>query len=216
MQKIFVDFSGTSHNYGIIIAYRFISQVAPKHTEVLNISYTGACARHAEVLTDAVLGGFLDRNVEDTINLINARYHAGLKVLKIKETISKESDVFNDLITIDLGEGADYQKVSATVFGKEDFRIVNIDGFSIEIDLSGEIIIYGNVDKPGMLASASSILADQQVNIAALSLGRDQKTAQAITALTVDKKMSDDEIDGIRKMQGINKLHYVSMTNNTV
>ncbi|MEX0929884.1 MAG: phosphoglycerate dehydrogenase [Balneolales bacterium] len=193
---------------------RFISQLAPEHTNDLSISYTGHCAKHADVLTDSVLRGFLDQNVEDTINLINARYHAGQRGLKISETISRESPTFSDMITIGLSEEADYRKVSATVFGKDDFRIVDIDGYSIEIDLSGEIIIYRNVDKPGMLASASSLLADNQINIAALSLGRDQKTARAITAITVDKQLSDGDVENLGKMPGIEKLHYITMANN--
>ncbi|MEX0686488.1 MAG: phosphoglycerate dehydrogenase [Balneolales bacterium] len=192
---------------------QFVSQAAPQHTDELAISYTGTCAKHADVLTDSVIRGFLDRNVEDTINLINARYHAELRGLKIKETSSKDTGTYSDLITIELADGADYKKISATVFGKDDFRIVNIDGFNIEIDLNGEIILYSNVDKPGMLASASSLLAKNEVNIAALSLGRNQKTAQAITAITVDKNLSDDDVDTIRKMEGIGKLHYISMTN---
>ncbi|MEX2403416.1 MAG: NAD(P)-dependent oxidoreductase, partial [Balneolales bacterium] len=192
---------------------RFISQLAPQHIDELEISYTGTCAKHADVLTDSVLRGFLDRNTDDTINLINARYHAGERGLKIKETISSESATFSDLITVELEDSADYKQVSATVFGKDDFRIVNIDGYTIEIDLAGEIMIYSNVDKPGMLASASSMLAKNQVNIASLSLGRNQKTAQAITAITVDKHMNDDDVNEIREMKGIDKLHYISLTN---
>ncbi|MEX0779747.1 MAG: phosphoglycerate dehydrogenase [Balneolales bacterium] len=192
---------------------RFISQLAPQHTNELEISYTGTCAKHADVLTDSVLRGFLDRNVEDTINLINARFHAKEHGLKIKETISDKTATFSDLITINLGDSADYKKVSATVFGSDDYRIVNIDGYSIEIDLTGEILIYRNVDKPGMLAAASSLLAKNQINIASLSLGRNQKNAQAITAITVDKILSDDDAKEIREMEGIEKLHYISMTN---
>ncbi|MEX0771953.1 MAG: phosphoglycerate dehydrogenase [Balneolales bacterium] len=192
---------------------RFISQLAPQHIDELEISYTGTCAKHADVLTDSVLRGFLDRNTDDTINLINARYHAGERGLKIKETISSESATFSDLITVELEDSADYKQVSATVFGKDDFRIVDIDGYNIEIDLTGEIMIYSNVDKPGMLASASSMLAKNQVNIASLSLGRNQKTAQAITAITVDKHLNEDDVMEIREMKGIDKLHYISLTN---
>lgn len=192
---------------------RFISQLAPQHTDELEISFSGTCAKHADVLTDSVLRGFLDRNVEDTINLINARYHAKERGLKIKETISTDTETFSDLITIELGDSADYKKISATVFGKEDYRIVNIDGYSIEIDLAGEIVLYSNVDKPGMLASASSLLANKQVNIASLSLGRDREKAQAITAITVDKQLTEDDVKGIREMEGIKKVHYVSLSN---
>ncbi|MDZ7717030.1 MAG: ACT domain-containing protein [Balneolaceae bacterium] len=68
-----------------------------------------------------------------------------------------------------------YKQISATVFGPEDYRIVAIDGYGIELKMKGDILMYQNMDKPGMLASVSGALAEQDINIASLSLGRTRK-----------------------------------------
>lgn len=190
---------------------RFLSQIAPKHINELSITYSGTCANHSQVMTDALLSGFMKDSVEDIVNLINARYHAETRGLKISETLSKETKTYSDLISVDLGPKASYRKLSATPFGDNDYRIVSIDGFSIEITLEGEIIVYRNIDKPGMLAATSGALAERGINIASLSLGREIKDAQAITAFTVDTKLDAKDIEHIENIEGVTVVKYASL-----
>ena len=190
---------------------RLLSQIAPQHIKKLSISYSGTCADHAQVLTDSLLSGYMKGSVDEVVNLINARFHAESRGLKITETQSREKQTYSDLITVDLGPDAEYRKLSATPFGHGDYRIVSIDGFSIEIHLEGEIIIYRNIDKPGMLAATSSALAKRDINIASLSLGRDLKNKQAITAFTVDTRLSQKDLDYIDQIDGVNVVKYASL-----
>lgn len=145
------------------------------------------------------------------MNLINARYHAESRGLKISETQSKEPRTFSDLITVDLGPNAEYRTLSATPFGPGEYRIVSIDDFSIEITLEGEIIIYRNIDKPGMLAATSGALAQRDINIASLSLGRKLKEAHAITAFTVDTEIEAKDLEYIEKIDGVHATKHVSL-----
>ena len=186
-------------------------QLAPEHASEFSFEYSGTCAKFADVLTDSILKGILSHHVSEAVNLINARHYAEERGLNIRETTTSQTKTFNDLITIKLGEGADYQKISATVFGEGDYRIVEIDGFGIELRLEGDIIMYQNVDKPGMLASVSGALAEQDINIASLSLGRTKKGENAITAVSVDKKMTDGELEPILELDGVRCVQYVSL-----
>lgn len=186
-------------------------QLAPEHANEFSFEYSGTCTKFADVLTDSILKGILKHHVSESVNLINARHYAEERGLKIKETTASQTKTYNDLITIKLGDDADYQKVSATVFGEDDYRIVEIDGFGIELRLEGDIIMYHNVDKPGMLASVSSALAEQNINIANLSLGRTKKGENAITAVSVDKNMTDEELKPILNLDGVRALQYVSL-----
>ncbi len=190
---------------------KFVRQVAPAHTKQLSIEYTGTCSKHSEVLTDSTLKGYLDGQVED-VNLINARFLAEHRGLAIQETTQKSTKTYSDLITISFN-GADtpYKRISATLYGEKDYRVVEIDSFPIEIKLEGEIIIYRNVDRPGMLAAVSAALASNKINIAALSLGRNQKGSNAITAVSVDKKLSESELEPITKLEGVETVRYISI-----
>jgi len=189
-------------------------QLAPEHANEFSFEYSGTCAKFADVLTDSILKGILSQHVSEAVNLINARHYAKERGLNIRETTATQTKTFNDLITIELGGGAEYQKISATVFGDEDYRIVEIDGYGIELRLEGDIIMYQNVDKPGMLAGVSGALAQQDINIASLSLGRTKKGKNAITAVSVDKKMTDNELKPILELDGVKALQYVSLPMN--
>src|SRR5699024_10625389 len=122
--------------------------------------------RYADVLTDSILKGMLSHHVSEAVNLINARVYALDRGFKIKETTSSSTKTYNDLITVKLNGDADYKNISATVFGDNDFRIVEIDGYGIELRLEGDVLMYQNLDRPGMLAAVSGALAEQGINIA--------------------------------------------------
>ena len=190
-------------------------QLAPKNSNSFSFEYSGACVKFSDVLTDSILKGILSDQMTEAVNLINARHHADDRGLKIKETTVSETKTYQDLITIKLEEGAEYRTLSASVFGDDDYRIVEIDGFGIELRLEGDILMYKNVDRPGMLAAVSSTLADHNINIANLSLGRTQKGSNAITAVSIDKKVTDEELKPILELDGVEALRYISLSSDS-
>lgn len=185
-------------------------QLAPDYAHNLEFEYSGDCIKYADVLTDGILKGMLTPYVEDAVNLINARVYAENRGIKIKEVTSSKTTTYKDLITIRLAPGALYQSISAAIFGKEDYRVVEINGHAIELHLEGDIIIYQNIDKPGMLASVSGALARQDINIGSLSLGRSGKGSFAITSVSVDKKMTRRELENIAALDGVENVRYLS------
>jgi len=186
-------------------------QIAPEHASNFSFEYSGTCAQYADVVTDSILKGMLSHHVNEAVNLINARVYAKDRGFKIRETTASESKTFTDLVTIKMNGEALYKSISATVFGENDYRIVEIDGYGIELKLMGDILMYQNMDKPGMLAAVSGALARQGINIASLSLGRTQKGSNAITAVRVDQKLEEKELHPIMDLEGIHALKYISL-----
>lgn len=187
-------------------------QIMPKNASNFSFEYTGVCTKYSEVLTDAVLKGMLAQFVSESVNLINARHYAIERGFKLSETNKSDDKNYNDLITIRLGDSSDYKQISAAVFGPGDYRIVEIDGFGIELRLEGDILMYQNIDKPGMLAAVSSTLAKQNINIGALSLGRTGKGSNAITAVIVDKQLNNKELESIYDLDGVSNVKYISLS----
>ncbi len=109
-------------------------QLSPEHASSLEFEYSGDCTKFADVLTDGILKGMLSNYVEDSVNLINARYFADERGFSIKEILSSKGKTFNDLVTIRFAEGSEYRSISAAVFGENDYRIVQIDKYGIDGD----------------------------------------------------------------------------------
>lgn len=188
-----------------------VSQLAPQNTNEFTFEYSGACAEYSDVLTDAVLKGIMGHHVEETINLVNARLFADERGFKIKEATTRSTKTFNDLITIHMPDDSEYTSISATIFGDKDYRIVDIDGYGLEQRLDGDMLMYRNPDKPGMLASVSSALAKEGINIGSLSLGREEKGSNAITTVVIDKPLEEADLKAIKEIDGVQSLHYISI-----
>ena len=187
-------------------------QISPDHANSFEFEYAGDCSKYAEVLTDGILKGMLSEYVSESINLINARVFASERGFIIKEVTLSKTQHYTDLVTIRLPKGAEYKSISASVFGQGDYRIVEIENYGIELRLEGDIILYQNEDKPGMLASVSGTLAHMNINIGGLSLGRSGKGSNAITAFSIDKQMNKSELAAVSELEGIEHLRYVSLT----
>lgn len=191
---------------------RVCGQIMPNNANEFSFEYSGESARFAEVLTDGILKGILSQYIDESVNLINARHYSKERGMKIKETTSDNGVMYKDLITITIGTDAEYRKLSASVFGPDDYRIVEIDGYGIELRLEGDILMYQNQDRPGMLASVAGKLAAQDINIGALSLGRESKGTNAITAVIVDKKLDKEELNAIQTIDGVKNVKYISLS----
>lgn len=187
-------------------------QIMPKNASNFSFEYTGICTKYSDVLTDAVLKGMLSRFVSESVNLINARHYAIERGFSLSETNKSDDKNYHDLITVRLGDSSHYKQISAAVFGPGDYRIVEIDGFGIELRLEGDILMYQNLDKPGMLASVAGKLASQGINIGSLSLGREGKGSNAITAVIVDRQLNDEELKSIYGLDGVQNVKYISLT----
>ncbi len=190
---------------------RFAIQVAGWNVKELTIEYSGACGQHSEVLTDAFLAGYLHQIDEAPINLINARYLATEKGIRVKEVREGAGKIFAEQITVHLNGIPAFSSVSAAIFSDKDYRIVTIDKLQIELQLQGNIILYKNVDKPGMLAAVSSRLAQEDINIASLSLGRDKANHQAVTAIVTDKQADTSVVHDISSLDGVEHLKRISL-----
>jgi D-3-phosphoglycerate dehydrogenase / 2-oxoglutarate reductase len=187
-------------------------QIMPDNTNSFSFEYTGDCSKYADVLTDGILKGMLSQFVDESVNLINARHFAEERGMNIRETTGSNDKMYKDLVTIQLSDEAPYKKISAAVFGPNDYRIVEIDGYGIELRLEGDILMYQNQDKPGMLAAVASALSERDINIGALSLGRAGKGTNAITAVIVDKQLSQQEINLIHDLDGVKNVKYISLS----
>ena len=96
--------------------------------------------------------------------------------------------------------------IAGAVFREEDARITMIDGYDMEIKTVGRTMLYRNQDRPGMLARVGSLLADHEINIGSLSLGRKSPGEEALTAMAVDQTISEEIIKLVANIEGVHRV----------
>jgi phosphoserine aminotransferase len=130
-----------------------------------------------EPIRAAVLKGILSTATLTEVNYINAHALAaefGLNVqVSSSDTTPSSSPYLNSIDIVTKLSGLNNQRViSGTVFGGDELRVTSIDGIDVDIPPAENMIIFNNKDTPGVVFSVSSLLADANINISHVSVGR--------------------------------------------
>jgi D-3-phosphoglycerate dehydrogenase len=88
---------------------------------------------------------------------------------------------------------------------------VQIESFPVEFSPAGSLLFYTNEDKPGVLSRVSRILADNNLNIAGLSLGRINKGETALAVINVDEDVNDGVLAEVNELEDIHQAFSVKL-----
>jgi D-3-phosphoglycerate dehydrogenase / 2-oxoglutarate reductase len=181
----------------------FLSQISPKRAEFLNINYSGKVNEvDTTAITRSVLKGFLRNAGGSDVNEVNAPAFAESLGLKINETRLSAAGDYTDLLEISAtGEGKNVS-VAGAFFGATP-RIVSINSRPVEARPRGIILVLENSDRPGMVGRIGTLLGNHGVNIATMSLSRNQAGGTALTVLNLDTTPDDALLAQIRASEDI-------------
>ena len=153
-----------------------------------------------------MLKGFLSRKVAEVVNFINAPYLAKEMGIVVNETKTGANSNYTNLLTVACETEKENRSLAGTVFGNNELRIVSIDSYHLELKPEGHMLFYSNIDKPGMLANVGKVLAEANINIAGLSLGRLEVGKEALTVINTDSEINKNVAEKILAINGVHKV----------
>jgi D-3-phosphoglycerate dehydrogenase len=165
---------------------RFISQIAPRRVDELKINYSGKVNEtDTNPITRAILKGFLKNAGGPDVNEVNAPAFAESLGLKTTETRLSAPGDYTDLLEVSaLAEGKAVS-VGGAFFGATP-RIVSVNSRPVEARPHGIVLVLENTDRPGIVGRIGTLLGNHGVNIATMSLSRNQAGGTALTVLNLD------------------------------
>jgi len=182
----------------------FAGSLVEGRLEQLDISYSGEITQYdLSTLTMALVKGILTPSLKETVNFINATSLAKERGIKIKEAKSSREEEFVNLIQVEIKTDKEKRQICGTLSPNKKPRIVKIDNYYVEISPSGELIIIQNWDRPGIIGNLGTLLGKHNINIAAMTFGREKPGGQSITVLNVDSQVSPEVADKIKKTDNI-------------
>ncbi len=205
--KELVPFVKLAENLGALHA-----QLIKGQLKQININYSGELLHTAtSLLSAALLKGFLSNRLSELVNYINAPFLAKEMGIIINETKSGSNQNYANLLTVHVETEKEEHSLAGTVFGNNEIRIVNIDNFHLEVNPEGYMLFYSNIDKPGMLANVGKILAEANINIAGLSLGRLEAGHEALTVINIDSQLDETVVTAISSISGVKNVYPVKL-----
>ncbi len=189
-----------------------LAQMAPPEATRMTVRTSGEFLhKFNEVIAAAALKGLLDVMQSQDTNYINAFTMAKECGISLSQKFEKENPDYTNLIRIELESDTAKRMIGGTVFGDKELRIVMIDQFLVEFKPEGHIIIYNNIDKPGVIANVTQLLLKHNLNVAYVALSRDEEKKVAMTAIVVDGEVTRELLDEVRSVNGVNVASLVSL-----
>lgn len=180
------------------------SQIAPGAVSKVTVEYSGEVAENdVSPLTTTVLKGLLAPMMDVVVNFVNAPFIAKERGIEVVESKSKEAKGFASLISVKIKSSKGDREVGGTSFAGIGDRLVSINGYRVNADPSGYMIILSNIDKPGVIGRVGTFLGKNSINIASMEVGRLKVGEKAVMVLNIDTAVSDNILKGIAKIEGI-------------
>src|SRR5213595_2189290 len=190
---------------------KFLSQIAPRRADVLNINYSGKVNEvDTTAITRSVLKGFLHAAGGSDVNEVNAPAFAESLGLKVSESRLSAPGDYTDMLELSaVGEGKTVS-VGGAFFGATP-RIVSINSRLVEARPHGVLLVLENTDRPGMVGRVGTLLGGHGVNIATMSLSRNQAGGTALTVLNLDTAPSEKLLTEIRASEDIHSAQVIEL-----
>ncbi|MBA2243017.1 MAG: phosphoglycerate dehydrogenase [Chthoniobacterales bacterium] len=190
---------------------RFLSQLAPKRVDHLNINYSGKVNEvDTTAITRSVLKGFLQKAGGIEVNEVNAPAYAESLGLKVTETRLSALGDYTDLLELSVTAEGKNVAVAGAFFGATP-RIVSVNSRPVEARPQGVVLVLENTDRPGIVGRVGTLLGDHGVNIATMSLSRNEAGGTALTVLNLDTVPNEELLSLLRSSEDIHAAQVIQL-----
>jgi D-3-phosphoglycerate dehydrogenase len=90
-------------------------------------------------------------------------------------------------------------------------RVVEIDGFEVDANPRGSLLITRHDDVPGMIGKLGTVLGEAQVNISTMQVSRLDAGGDAMMILAVDRPAEASTLDALRAVPGIRSVRALDL-----
>jgi len=189
----------------------FLSQISPKRVDNLHINYSGKVNEvDTTAITRSILKGFLQLAGGEDVNQVNAPAFAETLGLTVTESRLSAPGDYTDLLELTAEAEGKTLSVAGAFFGATP-RIVSINSRPVEARPQGVVLVLENTDRPGIVGRIGTLLGGHGVNIATMSLSRNQAGGRALTVLNLDTAPSEELLAAITASDDIQSAQIVRL-----
>jgi D-3-phosphoglycerate dehydrogenase len=177
--------------------------------QTVKVCAQGDISEYLDSLKTFVCVGALKQSLGDNINYVNAEFIAEQRSVKLESNSKANNSPFKNMITVTITTNNGSVCLKGTVFNDDVHRIVEFNGFDLDIEPHGKMIVFENTDVPGVIGEVGKILGDNSINIADFRLGRTKE--KALTVIVVDSPVSSEVLAKLREVKSAISVAYTEI-----
>ena len=190
---------------------KFMIQTAKGNINEIDVTYCGELSEFTkqDVLTRMILQEVLNPILTEPVNLVNANTVAENRGIIVTEGKRCDAKGFKNLIKVEMK--SDENIVSLEGISEGEPKIININGYTVDVETEGTMLISKYKDKPGVIGAIGTKIGMHGINIAKMQVGRKELGGEAVMVLKVDQHVPDSVVDDLKKLEDVHDVVAVNL-----
>jgi len=157
----------------------------------------------AHLMVGALLGA--ETEPVNPVNALSICRNREINIEIAKKDLALTSHT--NLIGCDFKTDEGFFHFTGTVFAKDQFHLTECGEFTCDANLEGHMLFVENDDIPGVVGPLGVVLANYEVNIGHLSLGRLKDAKKALNIFNLDSAIGDGVKKELSAVKGVNQVY---------
>lgn len=153
----------------------------------------------------AILGGILGLAIDDE-RLLKSYEIASKMGLQFKFNWLVDEDMEPDCAKIVFDPKGTPFSVTGVSVGGGEVEIRDINGYEVLFNGKYPVLIIIHQDVPGMVAFIGNVIADLNINIATMRIGRDPAKGEALAIINLDTEFPEKKVSQFYKNKHVKKV----------
>ncbi|MHC4636883.1 MAG: phosphoglycerate dehydrogenase [Planctomycetota bacterium] len=189
-----------------------ISTIGPGQIREVEVKYQGSIAEvTVESVTLNFAIGLLQKHFDLPLNTVNVSVLAKERGISINETKNTDAKDVASSFSARVVTDKVTRTVTGSIFGQSLLRIIEIDGFNIEMTPTGPVVVIFNDDKPGVIGSVGTLCGKHKINICTMGVGQKAEEQKAALAVSLDKEPDASVVQELRNLDFVNEIYVCNL-----
>ena len=189
-----------------------VSAIGPGQIRAVEVQYRGSIAEaQVEAVSLNFAIGLLQEHFDMPLNIVNVGMLAKERGISIDETKNTEAKDVSASFSAKVRTDTVTRTVTGSIFGGTLMRIIEIDGFKIEMTPQGAVLVIFNDDKPGVIGAVGTVCGRHKINICTMGVGQKPEEQKAVLAVSLDKEPDESVVEELGRLDFVNEIYVCTL-----
>jgi D-3-phosphoglycerate dehydrogenase len=188
------------------------SQMDKGTVKSATLRYRGEIAsKNTRLITASFAAGWMESALDQQVNLVNAEVLLKDRGIQIIEEKTTDPGDFGSMIQTEVTTDRKTYVASATLFGKQFLRLVQLGPYRLDAHLDGTLFVFTHRDVPGLIGYLGTAFGRHNINIAQMNVGREHPGGEAIGVVNLDTYPPDEVLKEVQAHKDIVSISVIRL-----